>query len=440
MTWAVKYVRQMDELERVTHGGRETRLLLVTIAISTCVLLLLSRFRFPEQAAEPPAAASTAPLERLAARAAYDELASTMADLERQLTGSVLILQVQPQRESGGFVVAPRLTADRAVALVRPGEALPGDAASTSRIVASDPARELAIVGVGANEAAVVMPRSGAPRAGPRYVVAVEGSADGLTLSPVYVGRTSQVQDERTSTPMLLLSGLQHPVTRGAAIFSLEGTFIGIVSGGATNANVIPGDFLKTLAERVVPATERLHGDFGVRVEPLTEALARATAAPRGVIVNDVTPQGPSANLLLPGDVIQSVGGAAVASIDTFRQLEQASTPGQPIVLSVFRRREAIDVTIRAINAGTGLPTPVDQPGFVLRGVEGRGIEVVSVEGNTPAARAGVQGGDLIVAVDGRTADAAAFSRTYGSAPAGTAWVLTVQRGLRRHTFALEKR
>jgi S1-C subfamily serine protease len=431
----------MDGLERVTHGGRETRLLLVTIAVSIGVLLLLSRFRFPEQAAEPPATPSTAPLDRLAARAAYDELASTMADLERQLTGSVLILQVQPQRESGGFVVAPRLTPDRAVALLRPGEALPGDSVSTSRIIASDPSRELAVVGVGANEAAVVVPRFGAPRAGPRYVVAVEGTADGLTLRPVYVGRTSQVQDERTSTPMLLLGGLQHSVTPGAAIFSLEGTFIGIVTGGGTNANVVPGDFLKTLAETVVPAGERPRGDFGVRVEPLTEALARATAAPRGVIVNDVAPQGPSANLLLPGDVIQSVGGAPVTSIGTFRQLEQAATPGQPIALSVLRRRAVTDITIRAINAGTGLPTPVDQPGFVLRGVEGRGIEVVSVEGNTPAARAGLQGGDLIIAVDGRpAADAEAFNRGYGSASAGTAWVLTVQRGLRRHTFALEKR
>ena len=431
----------MEGLERVSHGGRETRLLLVTIAVSVGMLLLLSRFRFPGQAAEPPATPSTAPLERLAARAAYDELASTMADLERQLTGSVLVLQVQPQRSSGGFVVAPRLTTDRAITLLRPGEALPGDSVSTSRVVASDPARELAVVGVGANDAAVVVPRFGAPRAGPRYLVAVEGSADGLTLRPVYVGRTSQVQDERTSTPMLLLSGLQHAVSPGAAIFSLEGTFIGIVASGSTNASVIPGDFLKTLAETAVPAAQQAHGDFGVRVEPLTEALARATAAPRGVIVNDVAPQGPSATLLFPGDVIQSVGGAPVTSIGGFRQLEQASAPGQPIVLSVLRRREPVDVTIRAIHAGTGLPTPVDQPGFVLRGVEGRGIEVVSVDGNTPAARAGLQGGDLILALDGRpAADVDAFTRAYSSAPAGNGWVLTVQRGLRRHTFALEKR
>ena len=83
----------------------------------------------------------------------------------------------------------------------------------------------------------------------------------------------------------------------------------------------------------------------------------------------------------------------------------------------------------------------VEQPGFVLRGVDGRGIEVVSIEGNTPAARAGLQRGDIVVAVDGRpTADADAFGRAYTSAAAGTAWVLTVQRGLQRHTLALEKR
>lgn len=94
---------------------RETRLLLVTIVISIGLLFLLARFRFPQDsepgASEPPAP----PLQRLAARATFEELASAMADLERHVTARVEVLRIQPERATGAFVPAPRLAADRAV-------------------------------------------------------------------------------------------------------------------------------------------------------------------------------------------------------------------------------------------------------------------------------------------------------------------------------------
>ena len=421
--------------------ARETRLLLVTIAVSIGVLLLLSRFRFPAQAAEPPATPSAAPLERLAARAAYDELSSTMADLERRLTGPVVVLAVSPQR--GRFAVAPRVTPDRAIALLREDETLPGESASTSRIIHRDRAGEWAVVGVPHDADAVVTARVGPPRPGPRYVVAVEGTANALTLRPVYVGRTSLLQDERTSTPLLSLSGLQDEVPRGAAIFSLEGTFIGLVAGGGgSTITVIPGDFLKGVSERATPTAERRRGDLGVRVEVLTNALGRATGATVGVIVNEVIVPGPAADVLLPGDVIQSIGGAPITTVGDFRRAEEALVPNQAVGVSILRRRAAEQVTVRAADVlAMTAPAPVDVPGFVLRTVGEHGIEVVAVDAGTPAARAGLLRGDLIVAIDGRPAGASdVLLRGFSRAPVGSAWVLTVHRGPQRHSLALEKR
>jgi hypothetical protein len=432
----------MDGSQPVAHRGRETQLLLVTIGVSIGVLLLLSRFRFPERAAEPPATPAAAPLERLAARAAYDELASTMADLERRLTGPVAVLPVSPQRE-GRFAVAPRVTPDRAIALLREDETLPGESASTSRIISRDRAGEWAVIGVPHDADAVVLARVGPPRPGPRYVVAVEGTANALTLRPVYVGRTALVQDERTSTPLLSLSGLQDEVPRGAAIFSLDGTFIGLVAGGGgSTITVIPGDFLKEVAASATAAAERRRGHLGIRVEALTESLGRATGATVGVIVNDVIHPGPAVGVLLPGDVIQSIGGAPVTTVGDFRRAEEAITPSQTVSVSILRRRAAEQVTVRAADSlAMTAPAPVDVPGFVLRPVEGSGIEVVAIDAGTPAARAGLQRGDLIVAIDGRAAeDVSGLMRAFSGAPVGGAWVLTVHRGLQRHTLALEKR
>ena len=96
-------------------SGRETRLLLVTIAVSVATLLLLARFRFPADEVQPTDPAP-APPERLAARATYDELAGIMADLERRIAPSLEVLAVHTDRPGVVHVVAPRLTADRAVA------------------------------------------------------------------------------------------------------------------------------------------------------------------------------------------------------------------------------------------------------------------------------------------------------------------------------------
>ena len=70
---------------RAPEARRETRLLLATIAVSVGMLLLLARFRFPEEAGRQTVEPAAAPLERLAARATFDELAGTMADLERRI-------------------------------------------------------------------------------------------------------------------------------------------------------------------------------------------------------------------------------------------------------------------------------------------------------------------------------------------------------------------
>lgn len=433
----------MKSSDAAHRGGRETRLLLATIAVSIGVLLLLSRFRFPEQAAEPLSVPNVAPLERLAARAAYDELASTMADLERRLSGAVVVLRVDPQqRESGAFVVAPRLTADRGVTLISPGETLPGDTGGTSRIISSDLARQLAVVSLSPNPSAIVTPRSGPPRPGPRYVVAVEGTADGLTVRPVYVGRSAMLHDERTSTPLLSLSGVQNPVSRGAAIFSLDGIFIGLVVEAGLTTIVMPGDFLQTAAEAAVATTEKPPARLGIEVAPLSDALMRAASASGGVIVTNIEEAGPSAGLILPGDVVQSIDGTAVTGVGAFRQLERARTPAQNVVLSIVRRRSPQNITVRAADARVASqPAGSEVPGIVARSIPGTGLEVVTVTPGSAADLAGLMRGDMIVTIDGQPVDRlAGLTRDFRKAAPATAWILTVRRGDASHALALEKR
>jgi hypothetical protein len=71
--------------------SRETRLLLLTMIVSAAVLGVLAQFRFPDvQRVEAPAQ----PLERLAARATFDELAGIIERLDRRIAPSIVVLRV----------------------------------------------------------------------------------------------------------------------------------------------------------------------------------------------------------------------------------------------------------------------------------------------------------------------------------------------------------
>jgi S1-C subfamily serine protease len=420
--------------------GRETRLLLATIAISVAVLVLLARFRFPDEASRPVSDPLPAPLERLAARATYDELAAIMADLERRLLPRLFIVQVQPDRSGGPYGVAARVTPDRAVTLLAWHETLTGSAGPA--ILARDNARDLAVLSVPEAADAVVTLPPATPRPGPRYVAVVEATARGIVVRPVYVGRTDLFQDPRTTSPLLSIAALQQVLPRGAAVFSLAGNFLGIaIEGGSSTATVVPGDILRAAAESAREA-EETRGDLGITVQPLTRALARATGADRGVVVNYVHPRGPAIDALESGDVVTAIDGTPVTTPSGFQQVVQGRTPGAEATIEIVRRGKPLTVQV-SVRDTTGIPLPplpAEDPGLVLRAVPDLGAEVVTVWAGGSAARAGLQAGDIILKVDDRSAPApAALLSAYRQAEPGTALLLIVQRGADHRVLALER-
>lgn len=417
---------------------RETRLLLAIIVVSVGVLLLLARFRFPEQSEPQPADPAPAPLERLAARAAFDELASTMADVERRIAGSVAVLRVSPERASGGYIVAPRVTSDRAVAVLLADERI-SSTDGTSSLLTRDIARDLVVIGVPSSDDGVVTPRTGPPRTAPRYVAVVEATRQGPAVRPVYVGRTMPVNDPRT--PLLSFSAVQSPIQRGAAIFSLDGAFIGLVAEAGSTVSLIAGDFLRSAAEAAQPSDDTV-GNLGLEVQPLSQALSRATGADRGVMVAYVEPQGPSARLVRAGDVIQSLDGTAITTVAGLRQIERTRTPGADVSIVLVRERATRQLTVRATDAATlAVPTTTDDHGVVGRAVAGEGVEVIALRSGSPAAAAGLQRGDLIVILGSAQAPAPAdLTRVFRTLKPGEAVLVGVHRGPEHRILALEKR
>jgi hypothetical protein len=427
----------MDPVESARSGGRETRLLLVTIAVSVAALLVLAQFRFPEQAAAPVEPAP-APLERLAARAAYDELASAMSDLERRLTPRLLVYRVNPGRPSGRYVVAPRVTGSRAVVLLDRGETLEGIGSAVNTLT-HDTERGLAVLMIATGDDAVVTPRTGPPRPGPRYLVVVEGTEQGPILRPVYVGRTNVSEMTNGDLTIVTMDSLYATVPRGAALFSLDGTFIGLVSEAGPVTSVYTAESLRSMASAAQPSTPRAAGDLGIDIQNPTPTVLRGAGASTGVVVSRVRPGGPAGTALRPGDVIQAVDDVATASADAFRRAERTRVPGAPTTVRFIRDGVESQVTYRTGDASVA--PEIQSLGLTARSVPRVGVEILAVAPNSAAARAGLRRGDLILTLDGvAIEDLARLDRTYRTTRDGDVLLLSVERDQQHIVIGVEKR
>ena len=418
--------------------GRETRLLLMTIAVSLGMLLLLARFRFPAAAdAEPPAPAP-APLERLAARATYDELAGIMAEFERRVAPSIVTVQLEGERGETLYAPAVRLTPDRAIALVSPNDRVhAGPDGAAPAIVGRDPARGFLVLQVEARPGDIVTTRTGTGRPGPRYLVILEATAQGPAVRPVYVGRTDLVQEPRTGESMLSVAAVQQTVPRGAAVFTLDAQFIGLAGDSAGAVSIIPAERLQTAIASSPPPSGQL-AKIGAHVQPLSPALARAAGTLAGVMVTHVDRGSSAAGLLQSTDVVEAIDGKPVTTVAAFDQLLKEHTAGDSVTLSIRRDGKPLAIPVPLAEASA---TPQNGgSGAVFQTVRGTGVEIISVAPRTPAVRAGLQRGDLVTALNGEAApDPADLERAYRAAKSGQALLLTVQRGAQYRVMALEK-
>lgn len=434
-----------------SRPGRETRLLLVTIAVSVGVLLLLARFRFPE--APRVVATATQPLERLAARATYDELAAIIEQLEARVAPSTLVLRVSSPRPSADtapldferprFVPGLRIRDDLVLAALQPDDrvqGIVGDAEAVPMMLAADRLRGLALVRVPAQRVDVPVPEGARVGTSPRYVAALEGTRGGPTLRPLFLGRTDPVVGPRWDRPLLAFGGTPQ-AQAGSIVFTFDGRLAGMVVADEGLLLLAPGDALLQAAEALAQGHSAQTGDIGARFQPLSPALARVTGATRGAVVAHVGPNGPAAGLLRLGDVVEAIGTEPVFSADALDLRIARAQPGQRLMLTVRRGSETIDVALAVRAFEPSVPAPrIGTLGLTLAAVPPLGSEVTRVEPHSMGAHAGLVAGDLITQLgDIEAPTPPEISRTFARSPGGTSWIVGVSRRDRHVVLVLEK-
>jgi Do/DeqQ family serine protease len=220
----------------------------------------------------------------------------------------------------------------------------------------------------------------------------------------------------------------------GGALINTKAELIGINSQilSPTGGNIgigfaIPSDLAKNVMDQLI-ANGRVHrGQLGVGVQPLTSDLAAGLGLKevRGVLVNSVTPGSPADRAgLRNGDVITVIDGHPVDDPNALRNRVATTAPNTQVKFTIIRegKEQQLSVKLAELTAESAAPerfsggagtapgdrhigvsveplTPAlaDELG-VRRNTQGLAVRDVDPRG--PAAKAGVQPGDVIVAVN----------------------------------------
>lgn len=444
--------------------SRESRLLAATIGVSLVVLLVLSRFRFPDASTDTRDGAAAQPLARLAARAAFDDLSLAVRELTSRVNGSLLAVRtsgpagaaaaLSPTSRDSRLLPALRVRDDAAVVLVPEGTVVEGviGVPGPVTVLARDAVRGFALVRVPPQTAPMLSIREGQqPLPAPGYLAVAEATGAGTSVRPVFVGRSDGVGDPRWDTPLLTL-GRGAAADIGAPVFTLDGRFAGMVTATDGEPALIPADVVLASVDQLLRGAVTTTGDIGVATQPLDQALARATGASFGAVVAAVDTESPAAQTIAPGDVITAVNGQPIRSPDALRLRVSRTAPGTSLTLTL--RREgvflSVPVTVRARPTAATTPTPAVRAatattaertlGLTLRGVAGTGSEVLRVQAGSIAEACGLRAGDLVVGLGrARTPTPDDITAAFTKLPAGGALFLSVERNGEPQLVALQR-
>ncbi|CAG1017577.1 serine protease Do [Burkholderiaceae bacterium] len=227
--------------------------------------------------------------------------------------------------------------------------------------------------------------------------------------------------------PFIQTDAAVNPGNSGGPLFDGSGQVIGInaqiysQSGGYQGlAFAIPIDVALKVKDQIVATGRAQHARLGVTVQELNQALAESFGLPRaeGALVASVAPNSAAAAAgLKSGDVIAQVDGQAIGRSGELSSVIGMSAPGERVTLKVWRDRAWRNIEVKlgsaeeppraaAQNDPAGAGDPL---GLALRPLTpqerrqakvDRGMLVEQVGG--PAARAGIEPGDVLIAINGR--------------------------------------
>jgi serine protease Do len=311
----------------------------------------------------------------------------------------------------------------------------------SAKVIGTDPKTDLALIKVdGKNNFAYVNFESQTPRVGD-WVVAV-GNPYGLGGS-VTAGIISAEGRDIGSNPYDDYIQIDAPINKGNSggpSFDTNGNVIGVntaiysPSGGSVGiAFDIPASTVKAVVAELKDKGVVTRAWLGVQVQPVTSGIAESLGMKKaaGALVDEAKPDTPATQAgLRAGDVITAVNGNAIKDSRALARQVSTMAPGNSVKLDILRNGESKTITVtlatmpneprKQANAGEpengsarlephlGLSVA---PASDVAGAGNHGVVVTAVDPDGPAAEHGLQTGDVILDVGGKSVGTAADLR-----------------------------
>ena len=211
-----------------------------------------------------------------------------------------------------------------------------------------------------------------------------------------------------------------NPGNSGGPLLNIRGDVIGINTAIINYAQsigfAIPSNIVRKVVDELLTFGEVRRGWLGVGVELVTNEIARQVKGKvgKGVWVNSAFEGDPAYRAgLRKGDVILKIGGADVDTPGRLIRLIAAFSPGQIVNINVLRDGEMKVFTVKLDNKKIkpkkivkNLQSDMNEYslGIEVEGVKsGEGVAVSMVYSGSSAEKKGLEVGDYIKSMNGRT-------------------------------------
>jgi serine protease Do len=326
-----------------------------------------------------------------------------------------------------------------------------------ARVLGADPKTDIAVLKIDAKNLPVVK-IGNAKELRPGEWVAAIGSPFGFenTVTVGVVSAKGRSLPDDSTVPFIQTDVAVNPGNSGGPLFNGRGEVVGVNSqiysrsGGYQGVSfAIPIDIASRVRDQIVATGKVEHARLGVTVQEVNQTLADSFKLdrPEGALVANIEKGSPADKAgLKSGDVIRSVNGQPVVASGDLPAIIGMSKPGERVQLEVWRQGGKQQITAQLGSATDKVAkadkSPSDKAaaggklGLALRplqpqeaqqaGISGGGLVVEDVSG--AAERAGVQPGDVVLAVNGTPARSIDQVRSV-VAKADKSVALLIQRG-----------